>query len=76
MKLYVVTYHTESGDRGVEGVFNAKPDDGHLATLTRINHPDEIEDEDTDDERRLIFYDIQEVEVQDLPEPSKPIPSI
>lgn len=42
--VYVVRYHTESGDEGFLGVFTEEPNDSHLSTLVRKNHPDEIVD--------------------------------
>lgn len=42
--IYVVSYHTESGDRGVVGYFKKKPTDKQLRAWFEKNMPDEFED--------------------------------
>jgi hypothetical protein len=42
--LYLVSYSTESGDRGIVGLFNQFPTDKHLEAITETRYPDEIED--------------------------------
>ncbi len=73
--IHVVTYQTESGDRGVAAVYSDAPTEGHLATLTRERFAGEIDIEEGETVR-LIFYDVAAVEIEPLPEPSEPIPSI
>ena len=70
MKIYVVNFSTESCDH-YNAVFNKKPNDGHLSAYVKEHYPDEIMDYG-----RLIFWEVEEVEVESLPEPIEPIPSI
>lgn len=75
MKLYFMTYSTESGDHGVQGLYKQAPTDGHIATIVRQEFPIEI----TEDGERMVWFDIHEIDTDqalDLPEPSEPIPSI
>jgi hypothetical protein len=44
LPLYLVSYSTESGDRGIVGLFNQMPTPEHLEAITEARYPDEIED--------------------------------
>ena len=42
--IYVVTWHTESCDRGVDGYWNYKPSKKELNQFFKNNYPDEFFD--------------------------------
>lgn len=44
MKIYVVTYMTESGDEGVLGAYTAKPSDCDLRERFEEDFPEEFPD--------------------------------
>ena len=69
--IYVVMYHTESGDRGVVGYFNKKPTDGTLSAYFKELMPDEFIDG-----CRYVFWEVWELEEEKLPKAIKPIPTI
>lgn len=70
--MYIVTWETESGDSGVEGYWEDKPTDLHLETYFRKQNPDEF-----DHGRRLIWWEVHELEKAELPKPAKRVtPSI
>ena len=70
MKVYSVHFQTESGD-DYYSVFREKPTDGHLSAYVKENFPDEIRDGE-----RLIYWTINVEDLEELPEPIDPIPSI
>jgi hypothetical protein len=70
--IYIVTYHTESGDEGVEGFWTEKPTDHHLETYFREHNEEEF-----DDGGRTIFWEVHELESIPLPKKAKKVtPSI
>ena len=76
MKLYSVSYLTESGDSGFAGLFDTKPTPGHLTALTLRDMPDEILREEGEEPVSCVFYTVAECEVSQLPEPVEPIDTI
>lgn len=76
MRLYSVSYQTESGDSGFIGIFDRKPDEGHLSAIALRDFPDEIIDEDGD-VSSLIYFHVNTVEgIGTLPPPVEPISGI
>lgn len=73
--VYVVKYHTESGDSGVVGWFDEYPTDGHLTAYFNKLMPDEFF-KDKDGEVRYIFWEVWELDHEQLPKPVKPVESI
>lgn len=58
--MTVVTFHTESGDRGVVGVFNREPTEFELTSIALRDYPD-------DAECNCIYFETHEVSgVQEL----------
>ena len=70
MKVYAVKFDTESGDH-YQTVFKDKPSDGHLSAYVKDNFPDEISAGE-----RTILWEVNKVDVEELPKPIKPIPSV
>ena len=70
--IYVVSYSTESGDRGVIGYFRKRPSEGHLCAFFKNIMPEEFTTRPT---RRLVHWDVVELEEMPLPRPIRPIPS-
>ena len=70
--IYVVSYSTESGDRGVVGFFRKSPSDGHLCALFKKIMPDEFTIRPA---LRLIHWDVVELEEMPLPKPIRSIPA-
>jgi hypothetical protein len=64
--LYVVTYLTESGDRGVLAALTAEPTDGHISTLVRDRHSGEVEGNTS-----YLSWEVHKIKIEDLPEPSE-----
>lgn len=58
MKVYVVTFKTESGDDGVLGVYSTKPTDTYLLTVVRESMPEE---------HSYVYWHVTEADVEDLP---------
>jgi len=73
--VYVVLYHTESGDRGVVGYFLKEPTDGHLTAYFRALMPDEFVKEGRQT-RRYVFWEVQRLTLEALPKAVSPIQSI
>lgn len=70
--IYVVTYRTESSDRGVVGYFTQRPNDRHLTTFFKALMPDEFQDG-----YRTVFWEVEELKLQPMPKPAKKaVPSI
>ncbi len=69
--VYVATYVTESGDRGVVGYFTTEPTDGHLSALFKKLMPAEFIDG-----QRYVHWSVENLKEIKLPKPIKPIPSI
>lgn len=67
---YVVTYLSESGDRGIIGLFNQMPSDRHIATVVRDRFSGDV---DIEDNITYLSWEVHMVEEEDLPEPSDPL---
>ena len=84
--VYVVDYHTESGDRGVLGYFNREPTEGQLSALFFNLMPDEFIDEEGDTWsgpgtdsaliKRYVFWEVNELYPMKLPKAIEEIESI
>ena len=72
MTIYVVSYDTESGDRGVVGYFREEPSDGHLSAFFKKMMPDEFQTKPT---VRLVHWDVVALEELPLPKPIRSVPS-
>lgn len=73
--VYVVTFETESGDRGVVGYFDIAPTDGHLTAYFLKFMPSEFETVDGET-LRYVHWDVHELKAAKLPKPVKPIDSV
>lgn len=73
--IYVVTYDTESGDRGVVGYFNRRPTNRHLTALFRELMPDEFVS-DVDGVRRMVFWSVEGLKEMKLPKPVDEVQTI
>lgn len=75
-KVYAVHFRTESSDEYM-AVFNENPTDGHLSAYVKENYPEEvIQDEEDGSFHRYIFWNVEELDIEDLPKPIDPIESI
>lgn len=72
LMVYVVSYLTESGDRGIAAVYTQEPNKRQLATLMRKNFPEEV----VDGVSYVRFEGDWEVLHTSLPEESEPLESI
>ncbi|RZK28963.1 MAG: hypothetical protein EOO61_21335 [Hymenobacter sp.] len=71
MKIWIINWHTESGDEGVLGYFDQKPTKEQIEAYFFNTHPDEYPMEDPDDENTrtcLIFWDVVELDKVDQSE--------
>jgi len=73
--MYVVKFDTESGDHYV-AVFKEFPTDKHLSAYVLEHYPDEIryKEEDVEESNpisRTIFWEVHDLEPQELPKPLK-----
>lgn len=64
--IYVVTYITESGDRGVLAAYKEQPTDAHISTEVIEKRPWEVEDGVS-----YLHWEVHEIPITDLPEPSE-----
>lgn len=65
--IYIASWYTESGDRGVLGYFTEKPTDEQLEKLFREAAPDEFDDTTYDEPCRYIDWTVEELSPIALP---------
>ena len=75
-KIYVVPWHTESGDDGVLGYFTEEPTEEQLTQLFYEIMPYEFEYMGTPDACRLVFWTVHELPMRALPEGIPAVDSI
>lgn len=73
--IFVATYDTESGNHGVIGYWTEKPTQEQLTALFKKWMPEEFV-EDEDGTCRYVFWELNELEVGELPEGIPLVPSI
>lgn len=75
-KIYMATWQTESGDDGVVGYWDREPTEGELTAVFKKIMPDEFDSWNGEPERRLIWWQVHELRLEELPEPVAEVPSI
>ena len=75
-KIYMATWHTESGDEGVVGYWDRRPTEGELTAVFKKIMPDEFDTWNDEPERRMVWWEVHELKLEELPEPVAEVPSI